>query len=501
MSQPARRYNDHHNERELPNNIEAEQALLGAMLVNNEAFHVVRDIVRGQDFYEPLHRKIFEVASELIRMGKVANPVILKTFLPADEKVGEITVAQYLVRLMGEAVTVVNAPDYATGVRDLSVRRALIQIGERLLSEAYDMPVDANPEALGESTMTEIAEAISPNAEFLGATTFDTAVTAAIDASSQAYASDGQHAGSSVEYSFSALSNLIGPLWSGQLIILGGATKQGKTALAGQVAIGAARLGCPVWIYSGEMTPKELAMREISRDTKIPVWKQKRGELTEGDFASMIDFAKANGKLPIVIQNRRLTISGIKERAKAFVRKKGRALIIVDHIGLVERDKHNARMDGWQFGEEVTRELKAMARELDCPVIGCAQLKKNTFAEAKGPLNEKFLKQIVQRKPRYTDLIGGLERDADHVVIPFRPDVLLAEHEPLPGSDLYLVWETLMNEWRGRAKIVLALSREMQWPGSIDVGWDGKTTTFFETGTMADDRFVERFEADPMRLF
>ena len=131
--------------REAPNNIEAEQALLGAILVNNDAFYRVSDFLKSSHFYEPLHRKIFEVAGELIRMGKVANPVTIKTFLPSDAKVGEMTVAQYLARLAAEAVTVINAADYGRAIYDLATRRALITVGEDMVNIAYDAPVDMSP--------------------------------------------------------------------------------------------------------------------------------------------------------------------------------------------------------------------------------------------------------------------------------------------------------------------------------------------------------------------
>lgn len=485
--------------REAPNNIEAEQALLGAVLVNNDAYYAVADLLQASQFHEPLHRRIFETAAELIKMGKSANPVTIKTFLPANEKLGDMTVAQYLARLAAEAVNVINAPDYAKAIVALAKRRALIAIGERLVNIAYDAPVESSPEEIGEASMAEIADVVDSSSEFHGAVSFEAAVTSAIDATNQAYMADGERAG--VEYQMAPLRRLIGPLTAGQLVILGGATKQGKTALAGQVAIGAAREGWPVWMYSGELSPEEIAMREMGRDTKIPVWKQKRGEVSEAQFGQMVDFGKQTRSLPIVIQKRRLTLAGIKERARAFVRKKGKSVIVIDHIGLIDRDRGQQKLSSWEFGEEVTRELKSMGRELECPVVACAQLKKNTFAENKGPITERGLDQIINRKPRYTDLIGAVERDADHVIIPFRPDVFLMEHEPTPGTELYGVWECKVNEWRGRAKIVLALSREMRWPDSVDVGWDGATTTFFEIGEEYSDRYAGEFSGNPMRLF
>lgn len=490
-------------QREAPNSIEAEQALLGAILINNEAYYAVADFLLPVHFYETLHRRTFDVVGELIRMGKRATPVTIKAFLPANEMLGDMTVGQYLARLASEAVTIINAPDYGRVIYQMWLRRGMITIGDDMVRVAYDMPVDLSPEQLADRTTEQLGELHAVNAETIGAVTIGDAVKAAIEMANAAYMADGEGSKKAgISYRVPSLERLIGPLYPGQFIILGGATKQGKTALAGQVAIGAALEGTPVWIYSGEMTSTELAMREIARQLKIPVWKQKRGKVTEFEFEQLHAFHQRLAQTPILIQNQRLTLPQLKERCRRIVRKRGRTVLIIDHIGLIERDKATRQLSEWEFGQEVTRECKAMARELECPVIGCAQLKKNTFAENKGPVTERFLNQIITRKPRYTDLIGATERDADHVIIPFRPDVLLAEHQPMEGSDLYLFWQSKVNEWLGKAQIVLALSREMRWPQHVDVGWDGASTTFFEIGAENEQTVLPaELRENPLRLF
>lgn len=483
---------------ETPNNIEAEQALLGAILVNNDAFYLVNHDLSASDFYEPLHRRIFEVATELLRMGKTVNPVTIKTFLPANEKLGDMTVAQYLARLAAEAVTVINAPDYAKEVRELAQRRALITVGQDLIRVCFDMPTELSPREASDRFIEQASEATGVDGATAGSVSFGDA----FDSAMRMMDGSGGKKGGGVQYHFDPLYRLIGPLSGGQLIILGGATKQGKTALVSQIAMGAALNETPVWNYSGEMTPEEIVMREIARSLKVPVTRQKRQQVTEQEFETILALRSKLYRLPILIQNRRLTIAQLKERCRRVVRKRGRTVLIVDHIGLIDRDRTNGKLSEWEFGQEVTRELKTLARELDCPILACAQLKKNTFAENKGPVNEKFLTQIVQRRPRYSDLIGAVERDADHVVIPFRPEVFLAEHEPAESSDFYLKWEDMMKEWRGKAQIVLALSRESKWPRHVNVGWDGASTTFYETGSDGERDEVPSagFLEDPMRL-
>ena len=468
--------------RESPNNIEAEQALLGALFANNDLVGSL-EFLRPSHFFEPLHRRIYDTCIELIKLGKTANPVTVKSFLPADEKVGGMTVAQYLARLAAEAVTVINAVDYARAIEDMSRRRRLIVAADHLREVAFDAPAEADPQSLGDMAIDEISAACETDAETLGAISMGDAITSAIDMANAAFMKVGKRA-AGFGYRVWPLERLIGPLFGGQLIIIGGATKQGKSGLVGQMSIGAALEGYPVDFYSGEMTAQELAMREISRRIGVPVRRQKRGELTEAQFAQMVEVHQALKDTPILIQNRRLTLPQLKDRWRRIVRKRGKSLLILDHAGLLDRDRATAKMSNWEFGEEVTRELKATARDLDCPIVVCV------------------LNDSIRRKPRYSDLLGAVERDADHVIMPFRPEVFLMENEPTPGSELYGVWECKVAEWRGRAQFVLALSRELPWPANVTVGWDGGTTSFFEIG---ENGFPERFDtpvsSDPMRLF
>ena len=479
-------------------NIEVEQLLLGALLINNEAFGLISGQLLPAHFYEPLHRAIYDTASKMIRAGKIANPVTIKSYLPEDAKVGQMTVSQYLAKLAAEAMPAMMAPTYANEIYDLFVDRSLNDIGEQLKASVRNRAPNVRPKEIGEQAISAISSALSDEDTVYGATSFGDALDTALAATSQAY-SGKKTVG--VSYRLPPLERLIGPLCGGQLIILGGATKQGKSALAGQIAMGAACEGFPVWMYSGEMTAMELAMRESSRETKISVNRQKRGKVVEADYERLMQFRNTNHDKPLYIQQDRLTLDLLMERARAFVQRKGKGLIIVDHIGLIDRSKSEKTMADWEFGQVVTMKLKQLARELDCPVVGCAQLKKNVFNENRGPLNEKFLRAILQRGPRYTDQIGAIERDADQVIIPFRPYVFLMEHEPSEFSDLRALWEQLVDEQKSRAKLVLALSREAQWPKDVDCGWDGPTTTFYDTGGAGESELIRREEiTNPMGL-
>jgi hypothetical protein len=234
--------------REAPNNIEAEQALLGAILVNNDAFYRVSDFLKPVHLFEPLHRKIYEVAGDIIRMGKTANPVTIKTFLPGDEKVGDLTVAQYLARLAAEAVTIINAEDYGRAIYDLALRRALITIGEDMVNIAFDAPLDMPPQNQIEDAERRLFELAETGRYDGGFQSFNDAVALAIDMAGAAYQRDGGLSG--ISTGIHSLDAKMGGLQHSDLIILAGRPGMGKTSLATNIAFNIAQAFQP-----GEVQP------------------------------------------------------------------------------------------------------------------------------------------------------------------------------------------------------------------------------------------------------
>src|ERR1700754_2681730 len=220
--------------REAPNNIEAEQALLGAMLVNNDAFYRVSDFLKSSHFYEPLHRKIFDVTGELIRMGKIASPVTIKTYLPADEKVGDMTVAHSLARLAAEAVTIINAADYGRAIYDLATRRALITVGEDMVNIAYDAPVDMSPQTQIKDAERRLFELAETGRYDGGFESFTDAVKTAVDMANAAFMRDGGLSG--IATGFRDLDHRMGGLQPSDLVIIAGRPGMGKTSLATNMA-------------------------------------------------------------------------------------------------------------------------------------------------------------------------------------------------------------------------------------------------------------------------
>ena len=300
--------------RTAPHNIEAEQALLGAILVNNEAFYRVSDFLEPKHFFEPIHQRIFELAASLIRAGKLATPVTLKTFLPADLDIAGLTVNQYLARLAAEATTIINAEDYGRTVYDLSIRRDLITIGEDMVNLAFDAPVDATPQAQIEDAERKLYELAETGRYEAGFQRFAQALTTAVDMAARAYQRDGRLSG--LATGLTDLDSKMGGLQPSDLIILAGRPGMGKTALATNIAYNVARAwsgevradghmatvnGGIVGFFSLEMSAEQLATRIISEQTGIPSNKIRRGAINEADFEKIKDVSIELQNLPFYI--------------------------------------------------------------------------------------------------------------------------------------------------------------------------------------------------------
>ncbi len=329
--------------RQPPHNIEAEQALLGAMLINNDAFHRVADFLKANHFFEPLHGSIFEVISELIRSNKVANPITLKTFFPATLDVAGISMAQYLARLAAEATTIINAVDYGRTVYDLAVRRELIRIAEDMLNGAFEAPIDCAPADQiqhAEQLLYEIAETGRYGGGF---ETFETALDSAIDRAVQAYQSDGRLSG--LATGLKDLDAKMGGLQPTDLIIIAGRPGMGKTSLATNIAFNVASAydaaqqvgvstkpaaGGVVAFFSLEMSSEQLATRVISEQTEIPSSNIRRGDIDEAAFGKLLDCRQRMRRLPLLIdQTGAVSIAQLAARARRLKRQRGLHLIIV----------------------------------------------------------------------------------------------------------------------------------------------------------------------------
>src|SRR5438874_5645242 len=478
--------------RAAPHNIEAEQALLGAVLVNNEAFYRVSDFLEPVHFFEPIHQKIFELASSLIRAGKVASPVTLKTFLPPDLDVAGLTASQYLARLAAEATTVINAEDYGRTIYDLAMRRALIIIGEDMVNVAYDAPVDLAPDDQIEDAERRLFELAETGRYDGGFQRFATALTTAVDMAAKAYQRDGKLSG--LATGLRDMDRMMGGLQPSDLIVLAGRPGMGKTALATNIAYNIARAyrgevqadgttkavnGGVVGFFSCEMSAEQLATRIIAERTSIPSSSIRRGGISEADFEKIRDYSIELQSLPFYVdETGGLSISQLTARARRLKRQKGLDLIVVDYIQLLSGSGKKGNDNRVQEVTEITTSLKALAKELNVPVIALSQLSRQVESRD-------------EKRPHLFDLreSGSIEQDADVVMFVYREEYYLANKEPRVGTPEYEKWQLDMSLVHGRAEVIIGKQRHGP-TGTVELQFEGQFTRFSDLS--ADNHLPER---------
>ncbi|MDE1159175.1 MAG: replicative DNA helicase [Neorhizobium sp.] len=483
-SQPAEQHY-----REAPNNIEAEQALLGAILVNNDAYYRVSDFLKPVHFHEPLHRKIFEVAGDIIRMGKTAHPVTVKTFIPTPEKVGDMTMAQYLARLAAEAVSIINTEDYGRAIYDLALRRALIQIGEDVVNIAYDAPLDMPPQSQIEDTERRLFELAETGRYDGGFQSFNDAVALAIDMAGAAFERDGQLSG--ISTGILSLDGKMGGLQRSDLIVLAGRPGMGKTSLATNIAYNIAasyepevnpdgsfkaRNGGVVGFYSLEMSSEQLATRIISEQTEVSSSKIRRGDISEAEFEKLVACSQMMQKVPLFIdQTGGISIAQLSARARRLKRQRGLDCLVVDYIQLMTgAGKGDNRV---QEITQITTGLKALGKELNVPIIALSQLSRQVESRE-------------DKRPQLSDLreSGSIEQDADVVLFVFREEYYVKNMEPRDISDpKYPEWETLMDKVKGTADVIIAKQRHGP-TGTVKLAFQSEFTRFTD---LAEPSFTQ----------
>lgn len=472
-----------HHRIEPPANIDAECALLGAVMMNNSAYPVIAETgLEARHFYEPINQEIFLAMGKMIDAGRTANPVTLRSFITIDMK-GETSLAQYLAHLAGSAVTIINAPDFAQAIMIAWARRDMMGVAENLNMAAAqaqeDFELGDSLQALKarlEDCQRVIDGKQSEGMSFMEAA--NTSLKSTMDAVSGVVPVG-------VDYGMPPVRQMIGALRGGQLIVVGGLTKHGKSSLAQQIGRGAADNGHPVFFYSGEMDAEEISQREKARDTGISTQEQSDGRLSSSDLERLTTASRHIGTLPIMVQDTRRTLSQLSRQFKAFAtraRAKGQAMpvLIVDSMLHLERERGQGRMTDYEFAAYVTDRLKALARDFDVPVIVLGQLKKNTVEKSysRNKIDANFYKQAIARRPKASDIYGSCEKDADHVLIVWNPEVILRDMEPAEGSDEHVFWSEVLTEHQGKAEILLSLSRSAKWPTLRRVNWNGKRHHF-----------------------
>ena len=482
--------------RSAPHNIEVEQALLGAILVNNEAFYRVSDFLEPEHFFEPLHQKIYKDIGSLVRSGKTATPITLKTFLPADLDVAGLNANQYLARLATEATTVINAGDYGRTIYDLALRRSLIGIGEVMVNTAYDAPVDLGPQQQIEEAERRLYELAETGRYDGGFQRFAQAITAAVENAARAYERDGKLSG--LATGLRDLDRMMGGLQPSDLIVLAGRPGMGKTALATNLAYNIAKTwrgevqpdgrmetvnGGIVGFFSLEMSAEQLATRIISEQTRLPSYRIRRGEIESSDFDRIAEAAREMEAMPLYIdETGGLSIAQLAARARRLKRQKGLDLLVVDYIQLLSGSSKRASEGRVQEVTEITTNLKALAKELVVPIVALSQLSRQ-------------VENRDDKRPQLSDLreSGSIEQDADVVMFVFREEYYLRNREPRAGSEEHFKWQTEMELAHGKAECIIGKQRHGP-TGTVALHFEADVTRFSDLAT--DDHLPARMHGD-----
>ncbi len=470
-----------------PHNFEAEQGLLGAILVNNSAYERIAEIVTAEEFADPVHGRIFAACKTLIERAQIANPVTLKNYFDQDGALSEIGGAKYLAKLAASVVSVVNVVDYAKTIHDLFLRRQLINIGEDVVNDAYEHLID-NPA----TTQIEVAEQCLYDLATSGETAsgfrgFDTVLANAVEMAESAYQRDGKLTGLSTN--LVDLDQLLGGLNPSDLVILAGRPSMGKTALATNVAFNIAKKfrkeqsdlgsrtvdGGAVGFFSLEMSAEQLATRIVAEQAEVPSEKIRRGSMNASDINKIIQISKELSTIPLYIDDTpALTVSALRTRARRLKRQHGLDLIVVDYLQLINGSDNSSRDGRVQEISEITRGLKTLAKELDVPVIALSQL-------------SRAVEQREDKRPQLADLreSGSIEQDADVVMFVYREAYYEERNEPTKRSDeedskfneRYARWQQNFAEVAQKAEVIIAKQRHGPI-GKVVLHFEGATTKF-----------------------
>ncbi|GJM02148.1 MAG: replicative DNA helicase [Rhodomicrobium sp.] len=477
-----------------PHNIQAEQELIGAILINNEAADRVSSFLTEEHFFDPLHARIFETALRLIQSGKQATPVTLKTYFDSEDPVGDITVPQYLGRLAANATSIINVTDYGQTIYDLHVRRSLISIGEEMVNTAYDSEVDNPPEdqiSEAEQRLYGLAEQGKYGSGFCS---FKDAITDAIEMANNAYLRDGGLSG--ISTGLKDLDNKMGGLQGSDLIVLAGRPSMGKTALATNIAFNIANMhqtepqpdgsiktteGAVVAFFSLEMSAEQLATRIISEQAEIPSEKIRRGLIDESDFRNLVECSQRLAELPLYIdQTGGISIAQLAARARKLKRQKNLGVIIVDYLQLLSGSKRTGE-GRVQEVTEITTGLKALAKELSVPVIALSQLSRQ-------------VEQREDKRPQLADLreSGSIEQDADVVMFVFREEYYVSRRQPSDADvEATVKWQDEMAQVEGKAEVIIGKQRHGP-TGTVGLAFNGNFTRFSDLAE--DDHMPYRHE-------
>ena len=457
-------------ENKLPSNIEAEQSLIGSVLVNNDIIDEISNIVNPGKFFDPIHRKIYEVIENLNNKGMIANPITLKNYFENDSGLSEVGGVDYLIKLTRFSSSIKQAIDYAKIIHEMYVKRELIFISDDIEDQAKDDQAEKSGENIIESaekSLFDLAERGNFSQTFLK---FNQALDQTIEMATLAMKSD--HGIVGVPTGLTDLDEKLGGLHKSDLVIIAGRPSMGKTALATNIAYYAAKNmqenneKGSVAFFSLEMSSEQLSTRILSEQARISSSEIRRGKASEETLNRYIETSRNIYDLPLYIdETPAIAISTLSNRARRIKRLFGLKLIVVDYIQLMRTNSN--RMDGRvQEISEITQGLKALAKELNVPVVALSQL-------------SRAVEQRDDKIPQLSDLreSGSIEQDADVVVFVYREQYYLEKKEPKQGSIEHAEWQSKMSDIHGLANLIIGKHRHGS-TGTVHVEFEGMFTKF-----------------------
>ena len=439
-----------------PYNLEAEQSLLGAILLNNNAYEKVSDYLTADHFYDPINRKVYEGATRLIQRGQIADPITLKDYFRDDEQLKPVGGPQYLVDLASSVLSTANVHDYGKLIYDLFIRRELVDIGQEMSFEAKkpQLALDAhNQIETSEKRLYDLAMSGQTSGGFVD---FSSALTEAINSAEAAFKRDSKIVG--VTTGFEALDKTLGGMHNSDLIILAGRPSMGKTALATNIAFNAAKAhmqskgseGSGVAFFSLEMSAEQLAGRILSSESEVTSDRIRRGDLNAEEYNKLVETSRQLASLPLYIDDTpAISVTAVRNRARRLKRLHGIGMIMVDYLQLLQGSNGSKGAEN-RVNEisDITRSLKAIAKELNVPVLALSQLSRQ-------------VEQREDKRPQLADLreSGSIEQDSDVVMFIFREEYYESRREPAIGTAEYLEWQQRMERVHSKADVIIAKQR------------------------------------------
>ena len=461
----------------VPHSIEAEQQLLGALLTNNDVYDKIASIITPKHFYDPVHARIFETAAARIAKNNLASPVTLKAFFEDDDGLKELGGPAYLARLAGAAISAFAVRDYAQLIYDLAIRRDLIALGQEISAKAARVDVASEPKEQiveAEQQLYKLAEQGQTESGFQS---FLKAVTDAVNVANAAYQREGGLAGIATD--LMDMDKMLGGLHKSDLLILAGRPSMGKTSLATNIAYNVAKAykrgklqdgsegaldGGVVGFFSLEMSAEQLAGRILAAASEISSHKIRQGDMDETEFRRFVDAAKELEACPLFIDDTAaIPIAQLAARARRLKRTHGLDLLIIDYLQLVRGTSENRVQE---IGE-ISMGLKAIAKELQIPVIALSQLSRQVESRE-------------DKRPQLSDLreSGSIEQDADVVMFVFREEYYAEREKPSDHElDKMAEWQERMSRLHGKAEVIIGKQRHGPI-GTVELSFEAQFTRF-----------------------